>query len=174
MDFRDEAIFNDLDVEGRPSRIHGKGTFSKQGACEGEVLLSVVLPSKSVEKGFASRGGGYDCNQHVMHKDGLGVMFIDPAMQMRGNFGACREDFKLGVLRLLNHSDEPNIAISTRDAATPAWYEPVGEKFPMWYECMLVAGRRIGVDEELTIQYAVAPKGAKTAKRKRGRLAVPG
>lgn len=167
MDFRGEAIFNDLDVDGRPSQIHGNGTFSKKGASTGDVLLSVLIPSKSVEKGFASRGGGYDCNQHVMHKDGLGVMFIDPAKRMRGNFGACKEDFKLGVLRLLNHSDDPNIAISTCDAATPDWYEPVGETFSRWYQCMLVASRRIGVDEELTIRYAVAPKGVKTAKRKR-------
>ena len=167
VDFRDVASFNDLDVDGRPSKIHGNGTFSKKGASKGDVLLSVLLPSNSVEKGFASRGGGYDCNQHVMHKDGLGVMFIDPAERMRGNVRACREDFKLSVLRLLNHSDDPNIAISTRDAATPAWYEAVGETFPMWYECMLVARRRIKVDEELTIQYAVAPKGVKTAKRKR-------
>lgn len=167
MDFREEAIFDDLDVDGRPSQIHGKGTFSKKGASEGDVLLSVLIPSKAVEKGFAFRGGGYDCNQHVMHKDGLGVMFIDPATRMRGNFGACREDFKLGVLRLLNHSDDPNIAVSTREAATPAWYEAVGEPFPRWYECRLVASRRIGVDEEMTIQYAVAPKGVKAAKRKR-------
>lgn len=29
-------------------------------------------------------------------------MIIDPAKGMRGNFGACQADFKLGFLRLLN------------------------------------------------------------------------
>ncbi|CAN0476873.1 unnamed protein product, partial [Ectocarpus sp. 12 AP-2014] len=165
VDFRGEDIFHDLEVEGRPSQIHGRGTFSKNGASENDVLLSVLLPSKAVEKGFAR--DGYDCNQHVMHKDGLGVMYIDPAARMRGNLGACKEDFKLGVLRLLNHSDDANIAISAREAAIPDWYEALGEKFTTWYECMLVATRTIGVGEEMTIEYAVAPKGIRSAKKKR-------
>ncbi|CAM9212426.1 unnamed protein product, partial [Ectocarpus fasciculatus] len=169
VDFRGEDILHDLDVEGRPSQIHGRGTFSKNGASKNDVLLTVLLPSKAVEKGFACSDGEYDCNQHVMHKDGLGVMFIDPGARMRGNLGACKEDFKLGVLRLLNHSDDPNITISTREVAIPDWYEALGEKFTTWYECTLVATRAIEVDEEMTIEYAVAPKGIRLAKKKRRR-----
>lgn len=158
--FRGEAIFTDLKVDAGDSVIHGKGAFCKDGAAQGDVLLDVVLPSMKVDKGFASKGGGYDCNRYVIHCDGLGAMLIDPADRMRGNFGACREDFKLGVLRLLNHSNEPNISIKTGEVAKPGWYEAVGEKFTLWYGCSLIATREIEAGEELTIKYAVAPEGA--------------
>jgi len=161
LDFRDEAIFHDLEVVKRKSAIHGTGVFSPDGHAKGAVVLRVLIPGKAVKKGFASASGGYDPYQHIMHRDGLGVMLIDLGVRMRGNFGACREDYRTGVLRMLNHSKTPNVGVCPATAAEPGWYEPVGEKYTEWYECSLVALREVQAGEELVIRYAVPPKGAK-------------
>lgn len=152
LDFRDEATFSGLKVKKGASSIHGTGVFSKHRAVESDVLLDVVVPSENVGKDFE-----YDCYEHIMHRDGLGAMHINSSEKMRGNYGACREDFALKFLRLLNHSKNPNVQISTREAATPAWYEALGKD---WYQCSFSATRTIKRGEELTFAYHIPPRGA--------------
>lgn len=155
LDFRDHAIFPDLKVVEKKSRIHGMGAFSKYGAKHNDILLDVVLPSEALGEDCT-----YDCYQHIMHGDGAGAMYIDAASRMRGTFGSCREDFALKFVRLLNHSKDPNVAIKTGGAARPGWYEAVGKEFTIWYRCSFFATRKIRKGEELTFEYAIPPTGA--------------
>lgn len=131
------------------------GAFSKYGAGHNDILLEVVIPSEALGEDFM-----YDCYQFIMHGDGAGAMLIDPASRMRGTFGACEEDFALKFVRLMNHSKDPNVEFKTGDAARPAWYEPVGKEFTLWYRCSFFATRKIRKGEELTFKYAVPPAGA--------------
>lgn len=155
LDFRDQAIFPDLKVMEKKSSIHGMGAFSKYGSRQRDVLLDVVLPSEALGENFT-----YDCYQHIMHRDGTGVMLIDPASRLRGTFGACREDFALKFVRLLNHSNNPNVAIKTGEAPRPDWYEAVGKEFTTWYRCSFLATRKIRKGEELTFKYDSPPARA--------------
>lgn len=59
-----------------------------------------------------------------------------------------RLDFKLGFVRLLNHSYTPNVQIVSGGTATPVWYEGVREPYHLWYECSLVAKRKIRAGAE--------------------------
>lgn len=155
LDFRDQVNFTHPKVAERKSSIHGMGAFSKHGAVEKDVLIDVVLPSEAMDKGFK-----YDCYRYIMHRDGSGAMHIDPASRMRGTFGACKEDFVLKFLRLLNHSKDPNVKIDTAEATRPEWYEVVGKEYEVWYRCTFSATRKIKKGEELTFEYAIPPNEA--------------
>lgn len=100
----------------------------------------------------------YSCYKHIVHKDGLSALAIDPGSKIGGNVWACRADNDIRLLRLLNHCKEPNVQFRIGDAATPFWFEPVGDaQFGPWYDCSVATKREVRKREELLIRYADAP-----------------
>ena len=138
------------------SRIAGKGLHSKRDLDKKQVVFSALLPDEDVSDAFAH--AEYSCYKHIVHKDGASALAIDPGSNMAGNVWACKNDCDIRYLRLLNHCKTPNVKLLVGDAATPHWFEPVGDvKYGPWYTCLIVTEKSIKAGDELVIRYADAP-----------------
>lgn len=115
-----------------------------------------MLPDEDVDDAFAH--AEYSCYKHIVHKDGESALAIDPGSNMAGNVWACKSDSEVRFLRLLNHCKSPNVEFDIGEAATPFWFEPVGDvKYGPWYTCSITTVKKVKAGDELVIRYADRP-----------------
>lgn len=139
------------------SEIAGHGLFSLCNVRGGQCVFTALLPDEPIESAFAVLE--YSCYRHIIHKDGLTALAIDPGSKMRGNVWACKADNDIRLLRLLNHYKHPNVELIIDDAAEPFWFEPVaGANYGPWYTCTIKAVTDIKKGDEIVFRYFDAPK----------------